>query len=174
MDGPVSRLGDAVVGQDVFGGQLVHGQGRTEHAGPHVGHVRQLKEALKRAVLAEWSVDEGKDNQGPGLGVGSCLGYEFGEAGEWIPGRARRIEAVGEVAGCQGVGRRVGVRPAALPVDPDGDEFVAVGVRCGQHVAGRDARDVVLGTPTPEQDDETTAARHLSIVGSRSVRYRAP
>ena len=129
---------------------------------------------MKRAVLTEWSVDEGKDDQGPGLGIRSCLGCEFGEAGEWIPGRTRRIEAVGEVASSQGIGRLVGVGPAALPVDPDRDELVAVGVRGSQHVAGRDARDIVLGTPTPEQDDKTTVARHLSIVGSRSVRYRAP
>jgi hypothetical protein len=41
-------------------------------------------------------------------------------------------------------------------------------------MAGRDARDVVLGTPAPEQDDETTAAGHPGIVGSRPVGYRAP
>ena len=65
MESPVPDLGNPVVGQDLLGGQLVHGQRRAQHAAPDVRHVGQLEQALQGAVLAERAMDEGEHGDRP-------------------------------------------------------------------------------------------------------------
>ena len=56
-------------------------------------------------------------------------------------------------AGGQRPGRVVGQDPPAVLLDGHRLDVVAIGVGGGEHVAGRDQRDLVLGRLAAEQHD---------------------
>ena len=64
--------------------------------------------------------------------------------------------ASGRASGSRGQGARrvVGLDPAAVLLDGDRLDLVAVGIGGGEDVAGGDQRDLVLGRLAAEQHDE--------------------
>ena len=147
VEPPVAGQGQVVLGQYLLGGQLVHRQRRAQHPRAHIGHVGHLEQALDGAVLSQRAVQQREHDHGSG-------GGQFGEAGERVPGGPGRVERLGQFAGGVGGGSGLGQRPASVEADAHRDDVVAVGVDGGQHVAGRHARDVVLGAAAPEEEDE--------------------
>ena len=82
------------------------------------------------------------------------------EGGEGVEGRALDEQRLGEGVGAGGqrLDGGLGLHPLAAAGDADRHDVVAVGVGGGEHVAGRDPGDVVLGGLAAEQHDQADAA----------------
>ena len=137
---------------------LVHRCRRREHAGADVRNSGELEQALQRPVLAVGTVQQRKHDVD---GTEVVRHLALVEDDEALRGRVAGQDECGasRVDGRQlpsGQGQRGGVvggqNPPALGGDADGHHVETVAVDRGQHAAGRDARDRVLGAAAAEHD----------------------
>src|SRR5215218_383117 len=134
-------LREAVVGEDLLHGQLVHPDGARQDPAPHVGDACELEHALDRAVLPVGPVQNWEDNV---YGAKGCRYLLFrsrhgtgGSVGDLIPPRLQLAHGV------------VRGDPASLPGYAYGDYLVAP--REGLHDGARRGKgDLVLPAPAAE------------------------
>ena len=136
---------------------LVHADRAGQNAAAYVGDAGQFQQALHSAVLAPQAVEHGDDHVHMDLlhlpGGGEEDEAVVGTVGAEHAGHIARQLFPAAVGHLGRVG--LGVEPAALFGDADGQQLVPLAVELVHEGAGGHAADLVLAGHSAEQDDHT-------------------
>ena len=150
-------MGDAGGVEHGVGDCLVHADRAGQNAAAYVGDAGQLQQALHGAVLAPQAVEHGDDHVHMDLlhlpGGGEEDKAVVGTVGAEHAGHIARQLFPAAVGHLGRVG--LGVEPAALFGDADGQQLVPLAVELVHEGAGGHAADLVLAGHSAEQDDHT-------------------
>ena len=139
------------------GHSLVHADRAGQNAAAYVGDAGQFQQALHGAVLAPQAVEHGDDHVHMDLlhlpGGGEEDEAVVGTVGAEHTGHIARQLFPAAVGHLGRVG--LGIEPAALFGDADGQQLVPLAVELVHEGAGGHAADLVLAGHSAEQDDHT-------------------
>ena len=64
--------------------------------------------------------------------------------------------------------------PTAVPVDPNREDLIAIGVNCCHYMPGGDTGHVMLGTSPPKENHQSASFGHHEMLEAAHLTIAAP